>query len=287
MCDPLLSIWRYILSDYFVWVGVHGNPWTRSIAIIISNSQIDFYPCHHLFRFFYSSGVSLISTSSFNLMLVLNFRPPDIQNRHVTRHNRQEVGDVPRTSWQNSPQSIQFISLSMYYLFPVSAVSSSMSIGRQTGWWGKGPLRSPLRALVSARLNKLCWQDKERKLLKKQFLLGYETICRVRMTLIGLMDGKYLRKVPWRDIAQAQRDMGNWDSYWRQVVVILYPCHNFGIYNSNFLHFVAGENASSSSFWTNPLHSTGPPESHCSSKILACFFVYIKSALNFFQTIPL
>lgn len=125
-------------EDTFYLITLFG--WVSTATLELGQQQSS-SPTHRLifilviiyFVFFYSSGVSLISTSSFNLMLVLNFRPPDIQNRHVTRHNRQEVGD-PRTSWQNSPQSAQFISLSMYYLFPVSAVSSSMSIGRQTGW---------------------------------------------------------------------------------------------------------------------------------------------------------
>lgn len=32
--------------------------------------------------------------------------------------------------------------------------------------------------------------------MKMQFLLGYETICRVKMTLIGLMENeKYLREI--------------------------------------------------------------------------------------------
>lgn len=55
-------------------------------------------------------------------------------------------------------------------------------------------------------------------------------------------------KVPQRDITKPKREMGNSDSCRRQVVVILYPGHNFGIYDSNFLIFVDGENASSSSF---------------------------------------
>lgn len=58
-----------------------------------------------------------------------------------------------------------------------------------------------------------------------QFLLGYETICRVKMTLIGLMENeKYLREI----LPSLNERWGNSDSCRRQVVVILYPGHNIG-----------------------------------------------------------